>query len=46
MREEKKLIFDILEKVKGRSDMDWVEIRDAYNLDCHPDTLRKASVGI
>lgn len=46
MKEEKKLIFDILEKVKGRSDMDWVEIRDAYNLDCHPDTLRKASVGI
>ena len=46
MKEEKKLIFDILEKVKGRSDMDWIEIRDAYNLDCHPDTLRKASVGI
>lgn len=46
MKEEKKLIFDILEKVKGRSDMDWAEIRDAYSMDCHPDTLRKASVGI
>ena len=43
---DKELIFDIYEKVSSRSDLDWVEIRDRHNLDCHPDTLRKAGVGI
>lgn len=43
---EKELIFDILEKVSNRSDLDWIEIRDRHGLDCHPDTLRKAGVGI
>lgn len=46
MKEEKKLIFDIMEKATGKSDMDWIEIRDAYGLECHPETLRKAGVGI
>lgn len=43
---EKELIFDIFEKVSNRSDLDWIEIRDKHGLDCHPDTLRKAGVGI
>lgn len=42
----KELIFDIFEKVSGRSDLDWVEIRDKHDVECHPDTLRKAGVGI
>lgn len=46
MKESKKLIFDIYEKINGQSDMDWGEIREAHRLDCHPDTLRKAAVGI
>lgn len=46
MKENKKLIFDIFEKVNGKSDLDWSEIREAHGLDCHPDTLRKAAVGI
>lgn len=43
---DKELIFDIYEKVSNKSDLDWVEIRDRHGLDCHPDTLRKAGVGI
>lgn len=43
---EKELIFDIFEKVSNRSDLDWIEIRDKHHMDCHPDTLRKAGVGI
>lgn len=46
MKENKQLIFDIFEKVNGRSDLDWSEIRENHGLDCHPDTLRKAAVGI
>ena len=46
MKENKELIFDIFEKVNGKSDLDWSEIRENHGLDCHPDTLRKAAVGI
>lgn len=46
MKENKELIFDIYEKVCGKSDLDWVEIRDKHNLDCHADTLRKSGAGI
>lgn len=46
MKESKELIFDILEKVSGDSDMDWIEILEKHELECHPDTLRKAAVGI
>lgn len=42
----KELIFDICEKVFGRSDLDWSEIVSKHGMDCHPDTLRKAGVGI
>ncbi len=34
---------DICDKVSGLNDMDWIEIRDKYNLDCHPDSLKKSS---
>ena len=34
---------DICDKVNGLNDMDWVEIRDKYHLDCHPDSLKKSS---
>lgn len=40
------LIMDILDKVERRSDLDWAEIVEMHGLDMHPDTLRKASVGI
>lgn len=46
MSENKDLIFDIYEKVTGLSDLDWAEIRIKHGLDCHPETLRKAGVGI
>lgn len=46
MKENKELIFDIFEKINGKSDLDWSEIREVHGLDCHPDTLRKAAVGI
>lgn len=46
MKENKSLIFDIYEKVTGKSDMDWADICTSNNLECHPDTLRKAGVGI
>ena len=42
----KDLIFDIYEKVNGRSDSDWVEIAQEHGLDISTETLRKAGVGI
>lgn len=38
----KDLIFDIYEKVNGRSDSDWVEIAQEHGLDISTETLRKA----
>lgn len=34
---------DIRDKINGSNDMDWAEIIAKYNVDCHSDTLRKAS---
>ena len=34
---------DIKDKINGSNDMDWAEIVAKYNIDCHSDTLRKAS---
>lgn len=42
----KELIHDIYDKITGISDLDWIEIVEKNKLDCHPDTLRKAGVGI
>ena len=46
MTPSKDLIFDIYEKVNGRSDSDWVEIAQEHGLDISTETLRKAGVGI
>ena len=40
------VIGDVYAKVSGQSDMDWSEICEAHGLGCHPDSLRKAGVGI
>ena len=42
----REIVYDIYEKASGLSDMDWSEICEKHNLQCHPDTLRKAGVGI
>lgn len=34
---------DIKDKINGSNDMDWAEIVAKYNINCHSDTLRKAS---
>lgn len=34
---------DIKDKINGINDMDWAEIVAKYKIDCHSDTLRKAS---
>lgn len=34
---------DIKDKINGSNDMDWAEIVAKYGVDCHSDTLRKAS---
>lgn len=34
---------DIQDKMNGTNDMDWAEIVAKYGIDCHSDTLRKAS---
>lgn len=34
---------DIKDKMNGANDMDWTEIVAKYGIDCHSDTLRKAS---
>ena len=37
---------DIAKKVNKEIDLDWIEIRDKYSINCNPDTLRKSSTGI
>ena len=39
-------IKDISDKTAGLNDLDWIEIRDKYNINCNPDTIRKSSSGI
>ena len=34
---------DISDKLKGNNDLDWAEIQVKYNINCNPDTIRKAS---
>lgn len=40
------IIYDVYEKAIGLSELDWSEICKKHDLQCHPDTLRKAGVGI
>lgn len=40
------LVQEILEKKAGESDRDWAEIVEDFDLECSPETLRKAGVGV
>ena len=42
----REIIYDVYEKAVGLSELDWAEICEKHNLQCHPDSLRKAGVGI
>lgn len=43
----KELVRDIYDKVVlGDNEMEWLDICDKHGSPCHPDTLRKAGVGI
>lgn len=44
--EYKNCLRDIDNKINGINDMDWGEIVNKYNLDIHPDSIRKASTSI
>ena len=44
--EKWELVQEILDKKNGDSDMDWSEIVGSFDLDCSPETLRKAGVGV
>lgn len=44
--EKKSLVRAMLSKKSGANDMDWADIVDMYDLECSPDTLRKAGVGV
>lgn len=38
-----KVLADIDAKIDGENDYDWSEIKDKYNVNCNPDTIRKSS---
>lgn len=38
-----KVLNDIYDKLLGIKDIDWSEIKEQYNIQCNPDTIRKAS---
>lgn len=38
-----RLCADIDAKLDGEADYDWSELRDKYNVQCNPDTIRKSS---
>ena len=44
--EKWELVQEILDKKSGDSDRDWSEIVADFDLDCSPETLRKAGVGV
>ena len=46
LEQKKNLVNDIVAKKCGESDYDWSELVQEHNLDCSPDTLRKAGVGV
>lgn len=37
------ILKDIDSKIDGESDYDWSELKDKYNVQCNPDTIRKSS---
>lgn len=46
MEGSKELVRDIYDKMCNASDMEWIDIYEKHDLTCHPETLRKAGVGI
>lgn len=46
IKEKQMLVQEVLDKKNGNYDKDWGEIVNDYDLECSPDTLRKAGVGI
>lgn len=45
-KEKENLVRQVLDKKNGLDDTDWCDIVDDFGLDCSPDTLRKAGVGV
>ena len=45
-QEKQILVQEILDKKNGGHDRDWCEIVSEFDLECSPETLRKAGVGI
>lgn len=37
------ILKDIDSKINGENDYDWSELKDKYNVQCNPDTIRKSS---
>ena len=46
VKEKADLVQEVLDKKNGVLDKDWCDMVMDYNLDCSPDTLRKAGVGV
>lgn len=46
MKEKADLVQEILDKKNGVLDKDWCDMVVDYDLDCNPETLRKAGVGV
>lgn len=46
VKEKADLVQQILDKKNGGCDIDWRDIVQDFNLDCSPETLRKAGVGV
>lgn len=44
--EKWELVQEVLDKKNGGSDRDWAEIVADFDLECSPETLRKAGVGV
>lgn len=44
--EKWELVQEVLDKKNGESDRDWAEIVADFDLECSPETLRKAGVGV
>lgn len=45
-QEKRDLVYEIGLKKSGRSDKDWIELRNEFDLEMSPETLRKAGVGV
>lgn len=46
VQEKRDLVSEIGLKKSGRSDKDWIELRNEFDLEMSPETLRKAGVGV